>query len=216
MDRLRLGILIPALNEAATIGAVVDGLSTQGRVIVVDDGSSDGTADIARSNGADVVVHPRNKGYDGALGSGFARAEELGCEYVITVDADGQHPTDLVPKFVAALDDGADMVVGVRDHIPRVSEWLFQAMARRLYGIKDPLCGMKGYRIGLYRALGWFDSYRSIGTELMLHAARHGARIAQFPVPTRARGGEARIGNALRANYVIFRAALIGVWKRFA
>lgn len=216
MDRLRVGIVVPALNEAATIATVVSRLGTQGRVIVVDDGSSDGTADIARANGADVVVHPQNAGYDKALGSGFARASELGCDYVITVDADGQHPVDLLPKFVAALDDGADMVVGIRDHIPRVSEWLFQVMARQLYGIEDPLCGMKGYRIGLYRALGWFDSYRSIGTELMLHAARNGARIVQFPVPTRERVGKARIGNILRANYIISRAGLIGFWKRFA
>jgi glycosyltransferase involved in cell wall biosynthesis len=215
MDRLRIGIVVPALNEAATIGTVVSRLGAQGRVIVVDDGSSDGTAEIARSNGADVVVHQQNVGYDKALGSGFARAGELGCKYVITVDADGQHPVDLLPKFVAALDSGADMVVGIRDHIPRISEWMFQVMARRLYGIDDPLCGMKGYRIGLYRSLGWFDSYRSIGTELMLHAARNGARIVQFPVPTRERAGKARIGNVLRANYIISRAGLIGLWKRF-
>jgi hypothetical protein len=59
---------------------------------------------------------------------------------------------------------------------------LFQITARPLYGIQDPLCGMKGYRMELYGALGWFDSYRSIGTELMLHAMRHRASPS-FPSP---------------------------------
>jgi glycosyltransferase involved in cell wall biosynthesis len=216
MDRLRVGLVIPAFNEAETIGAVVERLKDLGRVIVVDDGSKDATADIARGRGADVVVHSVNNGYDGALNSGFSRANELGCDYVITVDADGQHPADLVPKYVAALENGADMVVGIRDHVPRISERVFQIMARVLYGIQDPLCGMKGYRIGLYRSLGWFDSYKSIGTELMLHAARGGAKIVEFPVPTRPRKGQARIGNVLRANCIIFRAAGFGLIKRFS
>jgi hypothetical protein len=88
-------------------------------------------------------------------------------------------------------------------------------MARALYSIQDPLCGMKGYRMELYRELGWFDSYRSIGTELMLHAVRHHARVAQFPVPTRERMGHARIGRIFRANFVIMRAALIGLSHHF-
>ncbi len=215
MDRCRVALVIPALNEAATIGAVVRRLGDYGRVIVVDDGSCDRTAEVARQSGAEVMVHPHNRGYDAALSSGFARAAELDCAYVITVDADGQHPADLVPKFIAELDGGADLVVGIRDHVPRISEQLFQIMARSLYGIQDPLCGMKGYRIELYRSLGWFDSYRSIGTELMLHAVRQRARVAQFPVPTRERVGQARIGRFFRANLVIMRAALIGLSRHF-
>jgi glycosyltransferase involved in cell wall biosynthesis len=216
VDRSRIALVIPALNEAATIGAVVERLADFGRVIVVDDGSSDGTAGAARQNGAEVVTHPHNRGYDGALGSGFARAAALDCAYVITFDADGQHPANLVPKFIAELDAGADLVLGIRDHLPRISEKLFQITTRTLYGIQDPFCGMKGYRMELYRSLGWFDSYRSIGTELMLHAVRHHARVAQLPVPTRERVGQARIGRVLRANFVIMRAALIGLSRHFA
>ena len=214
MDRLRIAFVIPALNEAATIGGVVERLRKLGCVIVVDDGSIDRTAEIAGELGAQVVSHRQNGGYDRALETGFARAAEIGCEYVITVDADGQHPAELVPKFIAALEDGADLVIGIRDHVPRISERAFQFMTRALYGIQDPLCGMKGYRLELYRSLGWFDSYSSIGTELMLYAARKGAKVVQFPVPTRVRQGHARIGNLFRANYIIFRAALVGLTKR--
>lgn len=207
MGASRLAIIIPAHNEAKTIAPVLDAAREFGHLIVVDDGSSDGTDKISRAHGADVVVHAQNGGYDRALSSGFARAAESDCELAITIDADGQLPPALIPRFVDALDAGADLVVGIRDHVPRVSEKLFQAMARRLYGLTDPLCGMKAYRMRYYAELGHFDSYRSIGTELMLYVMRKGGRLAEIPVPTRPRAGKARIGGRLRANWVIGRAA---------
>ena len=207
MGAPRLGIIIPALNEAETIGPVLERVREFGRPIVVDDGSTDATADLSRSLGAEVVVHDTNRGYDGALNSGFLRAEKLGCEFAITIDADGQLPAHLIPAYLEKLQGGADLVVGIRDHVPRISELAFQVVARRLYGLQDPLCGMKGYRMSFFRDLGHFDSYRSIGTELMLYCVRNGARLAQIPVPTKPRVGQARIGGSLKANYIIGRAA---------
>ena len=206
-----LAIIIPALNEAATIGRVVGSLGNIGKVIVVDDGSSDATGDIAREMGAEVVRHETNRGYDGALDSGFARAAELGCAYAITLDADGQHPVERIAEYLAALDGGADLVLGIRDRLQRFGEHAFAWTARLRYGIRDPLCGMKGYRMALYRELGHFDSYRSIGTELMLHAAANGAAIVQIPLDTREREDAPRFGRLLRANLRILRAMAIGL-----
>lgn len=208
-----LAIIIPALNEAATIGRVVESLGGIGRVIVVDDGSGDETGTIARGKGAEVVRHETNRGYDGALGSGFARADELGCTHAITLDADGQHPADRIAEYLAALDDGADLVLGVRDRLQRFGEHVFAWAARWRFGIRDPLCGMKGYRMTLYRALGHFDSYGSIGTELMLHAAANGARIKQIPLETRDREDAPRFDRLLRANWRILRAMVIGLLR---
>lgn len=210
-----LGLVIPALNEAATIEKVVTQASAYGMVIVVDDGSNDATAELAGRCGAVVVTHAERRGYDGALNSGFVRAKELGLRYVVTLDADGQLPAALVPAFVRQLETGADIVVGIRDTVPRVVEQVFREMTRALYGIRDPFCGMKGYRMKLFDQLGWFDSYGSVGTELMLHAARHGAKLAQLSVPTKPRIGKARIGGSLKASYVLGRAALIGLAKHF-
>lgn len=210
MDRA-LAIVIPALNEAATIGRVVAALAGSGRVIVVDDGSSDATATIAAESGAEVVSHAANRGYDAALGSGFARAAELGSEYVITLDADGQHPGEMIAAFRRELEGGADLVLGVRDRLPRFSERLFARLTRLFFGIRDPLCGMKGYRTALYAALGHFDSYGSVGTELMLFAARSGARIVQLPLETRDRADAPRFDRTIRANIRILRAAVAGL-----
>lgn len=209
MDRLRIALVIPALNESLTIAAVVAGASRHGTVIVVDDGSNDGTAALAGSAGARVVSHGANRGYDAALNSGLAEAARLNCDAVITLDADGQHDPALVTRFVEQLHAGADVVVGLRDQMPRFSERIFALYARARFGIRDPLCGMKAYRMPIYQALGHFDSYGSVGTELTLFAARRGYSIAHVPFNVRPRQDSPRFGRLLLANWRILRAMVL-------
>lgn len=213
MDRSRIGIVIPALNEEASIGGVVRKCREVGIPIVVDDGSSDHTCEVSRNEGAEVVRHEVNRGYDAALNSGFDRASNLGCELVVTIDADGQHDPQMLGRFIALLDSGADVVVGIRDKRPRFAEHCFGFLTKILYGVSDPLCGLKGYRISVYRDLGHFDSFNSIGTELALFAARSGYRIGQIPINVCERDGIPRFGRRLYANYKIFRAMLLSIVK---
>lgn len=214
MERLRVAIVIPALNEAETIGEVVRGAIAFGQPLVVDDGSQDLTGERAKSSGALVVALPRNLGYDGALNAGFAEAARQRFEYVITMDADGQHSSENIKTIVDALQSGADVVLGVRQTRPRLAEHLFAFGTNLRWQIRDPLCGMKGYRMSVYNQLGHFDSYNSIGTELALYAARVKLSIAQVPVKTRDRRGAPRFGNILSANIRIFRAMLRGMLFR--
>jgi glycosyltransferase involved in cell wall biosynthesis len=202
----RVAIVIPALNEAHTIESVVAKALPFGLPVVVDDGSTDDTGARASAAGAAVVRLEVNRGYDGALDAGFAHASSRGCECVVTMDADGQHDPSILGKFIASLDDGADVVIGNRDRRQRFAERVFALLTRLRWGVADPLCGMKGYRISVYRELGHFDSYGSIGTELALYAVRRGMRIAQVPVMTRPRADVPRFGSALRANARILRA----------
>jgi glycosyltransferase involved in cell wall biosynthesis len=203
-------LVIPAFNEAGSISAVVAAACAYGQCLVVDDGSSDSTAELARVAGARVVRHTINRGYDAALGSGFAEANRMDCEAVITLDADGQHNPELLLEFISHLDAGAAVVLGVRDRKPRLAEHVFAWYTRRL-GIADPLCGMKAYRIEVYRALGHFDAYRSIGAELALFAARNGYALASVPIKVRDRVGEPRFGRKLSANLKIFRALALSL-----
>lgn len=213
MDRCRVGIVIPALNESATIAEIVEAAGMFGMPIVVDDGSTDNTAELALRNGAAVVSHKMNCGYDAALNSGFKKAVELGCEAIITVDADGQHDPLLIQKFIDAIDAGADIVVGVRSHRQRFAERIYAWYTRSTFGIKDPLCGMKAYRACIYQALGHFDSYGSVGTELMFFAAMKNYRIGQVAFNVRERKGQSRFGQILSGNYKIFRAMLFSMWR---
>jgi glycosyltransferase involved in cell wall biosynthesis len=206
MDRSRLAIIIPAYNESATIARVVHAVITYGVPIVVDDGSTDQTSFLARDAGAEVVSHENNLGYDAALDSGFVHANKIGYDFALTMDADGQHNPKLLPIFIKALGEGADVVIGVRNRQQRIAEYVFALVSSLLWGISDPLCGMKAYRMELYRALGHFDMYGSIGTELAIYAARQHKNIVQIPVLTRDRVDAPRFGRKLSANLQIFKA----------
>lgn len=213
MDRHRVGVVIPALNESVTISDVVATTLAYGVPIVVDDGSTDDTADSAAQAGALVVTHERNRGYDAALNSGFAKAAEIGCEIIITLDADGQHDPGMLGHFIAAVEGGYDVVIGARSRRQRLAEHVFAWYTTRRYGIDDPLCGMKAYRTTVFRELGHFDSYGSIGTELAFYAANNGFRVGQQYIVVRERNGQARFGPLLQANCRIFRAMLLLILK---
>jgi glycosyltransferase involved in cell wall biosynthesis len=211
VDRSRIGIVIPALNEEKTIAGVIQKTLAYGTPIVVDDGSTDRTAALAKEQGAIVVSLPKNLGYDKALDSGFVKANEIGCEYIVTVDADGQHDPTLLNRFFSKLDEGADVVVGIRDKRQRLGESIFAVVGSLVWKIKDPLCGMKAYRRNVYQELGHFDSYDSIGTELAIFAAKSGKKISQIDIQTRDRVDVPRFGRRFIANKRILRSLWIAL-----
>lgn len=213
MERSQIGIVIPAFNESATIEDVVKAARIYGIPIVVDDGCDDNTSDIALEAGAVVVTHPRNSGYDCALNTGFIKAVELGVELIITVDSDGQHDPAFIRNFTEMIDAGGDVVVGIRNERQRLSEHIFAWYTNVRFGIKDPLCGMKAYRKSVYESLGHFDSYGSIGTELMIYAAKNSFRIRQVIIDVHERKGQSRFGRILSANYKIINALLFSLWR---
>ena len=192
MSQRRICIVVPAFNEAETIVSVVTRSLPFGVTIVVDDGSSDETGKLAEKAGAIVVLHNVNRGYDQALNSGFAHASELGFEYVVTLDADGQHDPSRIQKFIDAIDAGADVVIGIRSQRQRL---------------------VKTYRTMVYKALGHFDSYGSIGTELMTFAAKNGCQISQIPFDVQERKGQSRFGQVLAGNYKIGRAMILSICR---
>lgn len=213
MARPKLTIVIPAFNEEKTIRNVVNEVICYGIPIVVDDGSMDDTARIAAEAGAVVVQHAGNFGYDCALNSGFEKAKLLDSEIILTFDADGQHSASLIENFVTAIDGGADVVIGIRNRTGRFTESIFSWISTKFWGIKDPLCGMKAYRTEVYRSLGHFDSYNSIGTELCIFAAKQDFVIEQIPFQVQERVDKSRFGWAIHANWKIFRAAVLGVLR---
>lgn len=194
-------LVVPAHNEAATIRRVVEALRGWGHVIVVDDASSDGTAEIARAAGAEVLTHAVNRGYEGALESGFAHAVATQHAVIVTFDADGQHDANSLNTILPPLmENRADLVLGIRPAAARLGEALFNIYARLRFGIPDILCGLKGYRSELYRQHGGFDRIRGLGTELALASVARGARWVAVPVPIHPRQDTPRIGSRYRAN----------------
>jgi len=200
MGNAGVGIIIPTLNEEETLSRIVSEVSQFGRVIVIDDGSTDDSYKIAKSTGACVVRHDRNYGYDAALTSGFNKAADLALNMVVTIDADGQHTPNTIKTFIDLLRKDFDIVVGTRRGFPRPAERLFALYTSARFGIVDPLCGLKGYNMRVYRAAGFFSKHCLFGTELALFGAINRYQLAQVPIQTLERAGTPKIGNSLIAN----------------
>jgi len=201
VDRSRVIAIIPAFNEGKTIGALVAAARQHLPVLVVDDHSDDDTGAKAEAAGAIVVRNELNLGYEGALNRGCEVALEHGFDGVITLDGDGEHDPALLEAFIQALvDQNIPLVLGIRPKTQRVTESFAAIYVQSRYGVRDILCGMKGYQSWLIVENGGFDSTKSVGTELALNSIRHGAKFVQLPVVGNRRNDLPRFGNAFRAN----------------
>jgi glycosyltransferase involved in cell wall biosynthesis len=185
--------IIPAYNEEKTIGSVVLGTQQHvSRVIVVDDGSSDQTSQIAKLAGAEVLVHPVNQGKGAALKTGFEAVKDS--EIIVTLDSDGQHDTGLIPKLVKPIqDDEADVVNGSRylhgkdDDTPayrRVGQNVLDA-ATNISGhlkITDSQSGFRAFAGHTIPVFGFHSSGYTIESEMLIDAANAGLRIMEVEI----------------------------------
>ncbi len=208
MKKFDTAIIIPAYNEQDSIGSVVIAVQQYGLIIVVDDGSNDLTAEIAKTHGAHVICHFKNQGYESALDTGFKVASKMSMKYIVTLDADGQHDPQKIKQFIDELDLGADVVVGARDKLQRIGEYVFAFIGSRVWGISDPLCGMKAYRLNSLSIESVQPKFDSVGTRFAINAAKSGKKIRNIDISTRRRMGCSRFGDGWRANKKIFAALL--------
>lgn len=206
MEKYQVAVVVPAFNEEDTIANVVREVNKYGVVIVVNDASTDKTKINAENAGALVVCHDKNLGYDEALNSGFAKADELNCDAIISFDADGQHSPSALRPYISALKNGMDLVLGVRPKPARISERLFMYYTRHRFNWSDPLCGMKGYSMKLYRQRGYFDSKSSIGTELATYGLSLKVPYVQIIIPISDRQDQPRFSSLLKSNLKIIKA----------
>jgi glycosyltransferase involved in cell wall biosynthesis len=181
--------LIPALNAERTLPQVVEQTRKQIEpVVVIDDGSSDRTGDVARSGGAIVLRHDVNRGKGAALKTGFAWALEQGYEGVITLDADGQHLPSEIPRFLQA---SGDLIIGGRAHLfqhmlprrrnaNRFSAWCISKCAG--VPIPDSQSGFRFYSATLLRALHLRADGFDMESEVIVRAGRRGFRIVTIPI----------------------------------
>ena len=226
LDKSNVLVLIPALNEQESVGTVISSLKTRGyRVILISDGSTDGTAEIGRSHGVPVLDLPINLGVGGALRAGFKYACRNGYQAVVQVDADGQHPEDEISNLIRATNDtGAHMVIGSRfigdgssmkvTGIRRLAMWI---LARSASGaangrITDSTSGFRLIREPLLEqfSMKFANNYLGDTYESVISAGRAGYRIVEIPAGLREReNGQstASTGSAVR-----FTIKGLGVW----
>jgi glycosyltransferase involved in cell wall biosynthesis len=190
---MRVAALIPAYQAAALLGEVLmrlRALEPRPEILVVDDGSRDATAEVARQFGARVLSFAGNRGKGYALLAGFAALADF--DGVVTLDADGQHPPECLPSFVRAAESGADLVLGSRNRdgsMPlkrRFANGFSSGWASWLAGqtVSDSQCGFRLYGRDLLRATPVTPGRYEVESEIVVRSARLGFRIAEVEVPT--------------------------------
>ncbi len=200
---MRICALIPAFNESPHIAKVVEGVQQHlADVVVIDDGSSDGTAGIARSAGATCLQLPRNCGKASALRAGIAFAREPKFTYAITLDGDGQHRPEDIPVMLRVADEtGADLVIGARRFdrtlMPRsryFSNIIGSRLASALVGceIRDSQSGFRLFRLDKLDETNLRSRCYELEMEILIKMARAGCTIAHAPVGMVYDDGEAR------------------------
>ena len=226
--------IVPAFNESASIARVIDELRAHAPgfdVIVVDDGSTDDTADRARSAGAEVLRHPYNLGIGGAVQSGYIYAAERGYDVAVQVDGDGQHDPRCLGYMLEQLNEHPelDMVTGSRflDQSGdgyrssasrrigiRIFSAVLSAITRRR--VTDPT---SGFRMTTRRGITLFANdyphdYPEVEAVLMVHA--HRLESAELPVRMKARtGGTSSIGSTQSVYYMVkvLLALFVGLFR---
>jgi glycosyltransferase involved in cell wall biosynthesis len=225
----RVAIIIPALNEAAAIATVLQQITWPERchVIVVDNGSTDSTASIARNAGATVVAQPR-RGYGNACFAGVQAAGNA--DVLVFLDGDGSFdPAEICQVLGPLLNDRADLVVGSRalggvnaSLLPhqRLGNQVVAGLIRRLYHIQVTDVGpFRAIRRSTLESLGLIERTYGWTTEMLVKAARRHVRIVEVPISYRDRlGGESKVSGTLRGTvltaYRMLSLTLRHAWRR--
>jgi glycosyltransferase involved in cell wall biosynthesis len=213
---MRVLAIIPAFNEGDNIRAVIDDIRSFGcDMLVVNDGSTDDTAAVAREFGAHVISHPFNLGIGGTVQTGLKYALERGYDAAIQFDGDGQHRADQIHRIVNLVRSGeADLAIGSRT-LPggykmgvtrALGSRLFQVLIRFLSGktIKDPTSGFRCYGKKTIQLFSHFytDDYPEV--ESIITAARNGLKVVEVPVLMRGRlSGNSSITRRKSAYYMM-------------
>jgi glycosyltransferase involved in cell wall biosynthesis len=207
---IEVSVVIPCLNEAENIEECVRrsfeamvAAGIVGEVVVADNASEDGSAELAAAAGARVVHEPR-RGYGSAYLAGFGAARG---EYIVMLDADLTYPFEEIPRFVSELREGAELVMGDRmDNIqPGAMPWLHRYIGNPLLsgvlnvffrtGIRDAHCGMRGFRRDILPVLDLRTTGMEFASEMVIRASKERLDIREFPIEYHPRGGESKLSS---------------------
>lgn len=187
-------IVIPAYNEGATIKDVINNLKEKGykQILVVDDGSKDGTFEIAENSGVFTAKHVLNRGLGCALATGLEIAKILDVDIVVTFDADGQHSVDDIVKLIEPIQkEKADVVLGSRMSsamkMPKI-RFLYNAVANLItfiiygYSASDTQSGLRAFNRKAYNLINIFSSKMECSSEIIVQIKKSNLKSRQIKI----------------------------------
>ena len=206
-----VSIILPALNEEETIGKIIDevpvedmeGRGYRAEIIVVDNGSTDKTREIAEAKGARVITEP-SRGKGRAIRTAF---ESVSGDFVFMIDADFTYPATYIPRMLELLEGGHDVVLGSRlkgqreqgamSRLNLVGNHLLALLANLLYGtrVSDPCTGYWGFKGNVVKSLKLDAVGFELEANMLAEIARQGYRIAELPILYRRRPNQAKLGS---------------------
>jgi hypothetical protein len=225
-------IIIPAYNEEENIAKVLKDIkesNPDADILVVNDGSTDKTSPIVRGKGIMLINHPFNLGYGAALQTGFRFAQRKGYDFVITIDADGQHVPSSVQNLIGAMSEqNADVVIGSRfleesfkvGITKKIGIWLFSLIGKMYTGTKitDPTSGYQLLNRSAFSYLAEGDNYPLDYPDVNIIMALHKMKfkVVESPVKMKESTGNKSMHSGLKPMFYVIKMflAIVMVWLR--
>lgn len=207
---------MPSYNEALNLPKVIQSIFPYGKVYVINDNSNDNTLDIIKNYDVKIINNKKKLGYDRSLAKGFNEIKNSIFDYVVTLDADGEHSSFDILKIINEIKkNNFDIILGYRDKKRRLSERIMAYIFYLKFNVNDCLCGLKAFRKDIID-FDNINNYDSINTELLFFTLKtKKIKLNQIPINVALRKGTTSFGGFLniKGNLKIIKSLIVGFYK---
>ena len=206
MQKNKVAIIIPCFNERETIFSIYKDAKKYGKVLVIDDCSTDGTSEILRKKKIKILKNNRNIGYEASIIKGMKHISKnwKNTSYIVTLDADGELPTKSIPLLINKLiKKELDIVIGSRNKTNRFTETILKFFFYLRYNIKDPISGLKVYRLKSLKKVINSVSTKLFLVDILIISIYRNFLVQSCEIEVKKRKGRAKVGSGILVNIKI-------------
>jgi glycosyltransferase involved in cell wall biosynthesis len=216
LEQNKIGILVPAFNEANNLRYLIPKLKKLGDLLIVNDGSTDETQILLKSNYCNYISIKKNSGYENAIITGLKYFKKKNVDYVITFDADGQHKINEIKKIKKLVSySNIDLYIFNRKNKNRFSEYILDFIFQKKYNIKDPLSGLKAFSHNSLQEINLNNIKKKFLVDLSYVYYIKKFKISNIEISTNKRIGKPKVGSALKVNFKILLISIHFLFKSY-